>query len=71
MEEFIYEGYMSQKAQEFFKDNIEEEQRNGIAVVGSFIKLANGNTHLPNKGDVFTKYTNGTMTVKSIHRPNL
>jgi hypothetical protein len=71
MEEFIYEGYMSQKAQEFFKDNIEEEQRGGIAVVGSFIKLANSNTHLPNKGDVFTKHTNGTMTVKSIHRPNL
>jgi hypothetical protein len=71
MEEFVYEGYMSQEAQEFFKDNIEKEQRDGVSVVGSFIKLANGDTHLPNKGDIFTKHTNGTMTVKSIHRPSL
>ncbi len=71
MEKFIYEGYMSQEAQDFFKDNIKTEQRDGIAVIGSFVKLANGDTHLPNKGDVFTKHENGVITVSSIYRPNI
>jgi len=70
-QEFMYEGYMGQEAQEFFKDHIEREERDGCAVVGHFIQLANGDDHLPNKGDVFIKHPDGTMTVKSIHRPNL
>lgn len=70
MEKFIYEGYMSQEAQDFFKDNIKTEQRDGVAVIGSFVKLASGDTHLPSKGDVFTKHENGVITVSSIYRPN-
>lgn len=69
IEEFEYEGYMSQKAQEFFKDKLNREQRAGVAVVGSFVTLANGGTHLPSKGDVFRKYENGSICVSSIHRP--
>jgi hypothetical protein len=68
MIEFIYPGYMSSEAQDFFKGKIEKEQRDGIAVVGNFIILANGNIHLPNKGDVFTKHENGNITVKSKYR---
>lgn len=68
VEEFEYEGYMSQKAQEFFKGKLNEEQRDGIAVVGSFVVLENGNTHLPSKGDIFRKYENGSICVSSKHR---
>ena len=66
--EFVYEGYMSQEAQDFFKDNLEKEQRDSLAVMGFFVKLASGKTHMPNKGDVFTKWENGSITVKSLHR---
>lgn len=69
MEQFIYEGWMSQEAQKFFKSNSKEEERDGCPTVGTFIKLASGKFHLPNKGDIFTKDDNGTITVKSIHRP--
>ena len=62
--EFTYQGFMSSEAQEFFKGNVIEEQRDGCAVVGSFIKLANGKTTLPSKGDVFIKHLNGTITTK-------
>lgn len=58
-EEFIYPGYMSSEAQEFFKGYIEEEERDGCAVVGSFIKLADGTTKLPSKNDVFIKTQEG------------
>lgn len=53
VEEFEYEGYMSKKAQEFFKGKLNKEKRDGIDVVGSFVVLENGNTHLPSKGDIF------------------
>jgi hypothetical protein len=66
--EFVYEGYMSQEAQDFFKDNLEKEQRDSLAVMGFFVKLASGKTYMPNKGDVFTKWENGSITVKSLHR---
>lgn len=65
--EFVYEGYMSSKAQEFFRGNYITEQRDGCATVGSFIKLENGKIHLPSKGDIFTKSETG-ITVKSIYR---
>ena len=68
VEEFEYEGYMSQKAQKFFKGNTISEERDGCAVVGTFIKLSNGRTHLPSKGDKFKKYENGSITVSSIYR---
>lgn len=68
IEEFEYEGYMSQKAQDFFKGKLIKEQREGIAVVGSFVVLANGNAHLPSKGDIFRKYENGSICVSSKHR---
>lgn len=58
-EEFIYPGYMSSEAQEFFKGYIKEEERDGCAVVVSFIKLADGTTKLPSKNDVFIKTQEG------------
>lgn len=67
MIEFEYKGYMCSAAQEFFKGNIIEEERDGCAVVGSFIKLSNGKTHLPSKGDKFTKNEDGSLTVSSIY----
>lgn len=66
--EYVYEGFMSQEAQEFFKGNIEREERDGCSTVGSFITLSNGKIHLPSKGDIFVKREDGTLTVKSIHR---
>jgi hypothetical protein len=66
-EEFVYEGWMGQEAQDFFKGNSKSEQRDGCGAVGTFIKLANGKTHLPSKGDIFTKDENGLITVKSIY----
>ena len=68
IEEFEYEGYMSQEAQEFFKNKNNTEQRDGVLVVGTFIMLSNGVMHLPNKGDVFRKYENGSICVSSKHR---
>ena len=65
---FQYTGWMSQEAQLFFDGHIIKEERDGVAVVGTFIKLASGKTHLPSKGDVFTKHENNTITVKSQHR---
>jgi hypothetical protein len=69
VEEFEYEGYMSQKAQDFFKGKLAVEQRDGVPTIGSFVILASGNTHLPSKGDVFRKYENGSICVSSKHRP--
>lgn len=63
---YVYEGFMSQEAQEFFKGNIKREEREGCATVGSFITLENGKIHLPSKGDIFIKREDGTLTVKSI-----
>lgn len=59
--EFTYLGHMSQEAEEFFKDNIIREERDGCAVVGSFIILENGKTILPSKGDKFTKNEQGKI----------
>jgi len=67
VEEFEYEGWMSQEARKFFEGNLIREERDGCAVVGSFVKLANGNTHLPSKSDKFKKYENGSITVTSIY----
>lgn len=66
---FQYAGWMSQEAQLFFDGHTITEDRDGIPTIGTFIKLASGKTHLPSKGDVFTKHENNTLTVKSIHRP--
>ena len=68
MKEFKYEGFMNSEAQEFFKGKIIEEQRDGLAVIGHFIQLVNGKTYLPSKGDIFTKYDDGTISVKTIYR---
>lgn len=67
-EQFIYEGYMSKEAEKFFGKNLVTEQREGIAVMGFFIKLSNGQTHMPSKGDIFKKYDNDSIGVESIHR---
>lgn len=66
--EFVYEGWMSQEAQLFFEGHTIKEERDGVDTIGTFIKLANGNSHLPSKGDIFTKHNNNTITVKSQHR---
>ena len=53
--EFTYPGYMSDEAEKFFEGHIIREERDGCAVVGHFIKLADGTTTLPSKGDIFVK----------------
>jgi len=68
MKEFEYMGYMSSEACEFFKGKIIEEQRDGLGVIGNFVKLSNGDTHLPSKGDKFKKDENGNIFVDSIYR---
>lgn len=68
VEEFEYEGYMSQDAQKFFEGTLITEERDGCAVVGNFVKLASGKTHLPSKSDKFKKYEDGSITVTSIYR---
>jgi hypothetical protein len=67
-EEFVYEGWMGGEAQKFFEGNRITEERDGCATVGSFIRLSNGKTHLPSKGDKFTKHEDGSITVESLHR---
>jgi len=61
VEEFEYQGYMSQEAQKFFGGKLITEERNEGAVVGSFVKLANGTTHLPNKNDKFKSMKMGAL----------
>jgi len=68
MEKLEYKGYMSSEAQEFFEGNIITEQRDGLAVIGHFVKLSNGETCLPSKGDIFTKHEDGTISVETIYR---
>lgn len=60
-EEFTYPGYMSEEAQDFFKGHVKQEQRDGMAVIGSFIRLADGSTVLPSKNDVFIKDSAGIL----------
>lgn len=55
MKKLIYLGYMSSEAHDFFGDNLIKEERDGCAVVGFFIKLDNGKTVMPSKGDIFIK----------------
>lgn len=63
MIEFIYPGFMSKEAQEFFKENMIKEQRDGCAVMGFFITLEDGRTILPSKGDKFIKNEQGKLTL--------
>lgn len=65
---FEYPGYMNSDAVKFFDGNIIEEQRDGVAVIGHFIKLSDGSTHLPSKGDKFIKHNDGSLSVESIYR---
>ncbi len=66
IEEFEYKGYMCSDAQKFFKDKIITEVRDGCAVVGNFIRLSDGSTHLPSKKDKFKKYEDGSIKLKEI-----
>jgi hypothetical protein len=68
MKEFTYPGYFCSEAEEFFGDKVIREERDGCAVVGHFIKLMNGRTHLPDKGDVFMKDENGDLVVFPVYR---
>lgn len=56
---FTYQGYMSQEAQNFFGDNIIQEQRDGMAVMGFWVKTQDGNTHMLSKGQQYTKDEKG------------
>ncbi len=58
-QELIYPGYMSKEAQDFLKGHYEEEERDGLGVVGVFIKTHDGKTIMPSKGDVFIKDESG------------
>ena len=60
----IYQGYMSNDAQTFFGNNVIYEERDGCAVVGAFIKLADGTTKLASKGDAFVKTLDGRIRLK-------
>lgn len=66
--EFEYLGYMSKEADDFFGEMSVIEIREGVGVCGEFIRLANGEYHLPSKGDKFRKYENGSICVTSAHR---
>jgi len=63
--EFTYQGYMSSEAQDFFGDKVLYEERDGCAVVGAFVKLSNGSTCMPSKGDTFVKGHDGLLMIKT------
>lgn len=63
--EFTYLGYMGKEAQEFFKEHsFEEKHPNVPGVSGTFVTLKNGSIHLPYKGEVFIKNSDGTIELK-------
>lgn len=59
MNQFTYQGYMSKEAQEFFHDHLIQEQREGLAVIGYWVKTVDGNTHMLERGLTFIKDTKG------------
>ena len=63
-QEFTYLGFLTDEAVEFFGDKMKREERDGCAVVGTFIKLENGGTCMPSKGDVFVKDNLGNLKLK-------
>jgi len=65
MNDFKYKGYMSDEAIAFFGDKMKMEEREGIAVIGFFITLSDGKTHMPYKGDIFIKDDNGEIILKN------
>ena len=67
-EEFEYKGYMSKEAELFFGCKLLVEERDGCAVVGHFVEMADGRIHMPSKNDVFTKNDDGSITVSSANR---
>ncbi len=71
IEMFEYEGWMSKEAQKFFEGSVIREERDGVSVVGSFIKLSSGDTYLPKKGDSFKKWENGSISLKKYQNGNL
>jgi hypothetical protein len=64
--EFVYPGFLSDEAVAFFGDKRKSEERDGCAVVGTFIELENGETCMPSKRDVFSKNKDGN--IKLINR---
>lgn len=61
MEQLTYPGYMSSEASEFFGDSLVKEKREGCATVGHFIKIQDGRTVMPSKGDIFVKDKDGRL----------
>jgi len=62
---FTYQGYMSNEATQFFGKYLIQEQRDGLAVVGFWAKLANGNTQMLEKGLSFTKNKKGIHLINN------
>jgi hypothetical protein len=63
--EFVYPGYLNDESINFFGDKRISEKRDGCGAVGTFIKIPNGKTHMPSKGDIFIKDNLGNITLKS------
>jgi len=61
--EFIYPGFLTDEAIKFFGDKRKSEERDGCAVVGTFIELSDGSTRMPCKGDIFIKDVDGNLDV--------
>jgi len=60
-QEFTYLGFLTDEAVNFFAGKMITEERDGCAVVGTFVKLENGTTCMPSKGDIFTKDNLGNI----------
>ena len=58
---------MSQEAEDFFSQHTITEQRAGMGVAGTFVRLSSGRVHLPSKGDVFVKDGASIELVSSLY----
>lgn len=65
-----YIGYMTEEMKEFLGDKLIKEQREGLGVVGNFVKTCSGATHLLSKGDIVNKYAIGCVSISSLNRSN-
>lgn len=63
-----YIGYMTDEMKDFLGDKLIQEQREGLGVVGMFLKTCSGSTHLLSKGDIVNKYAVGCISVSSQNR---
>jgi hypothetical protein len=64
MNEFKFEGYLTDEAINFFGEKLKREKRDGCDVVGTFITMADGKTHMPYKNEIFVKDKSGNISLK-------